>query len=146
MDVINQRIKHIKEQTNKYQILINRDLEERERKLEGAITSATELLRAAYDRGYVRAVKDVEEKNAENEHDGCYGCKYYSRSEAQEPCVKCTHNYADKFKRTDQIAMWITKTNYESLAEIYMCNVCREEVFAKTDFCPHCGAEMVNGK
>ena len=142
MDVINQRIKHIKEQKTKYQILIGRDLEERERKLEGAITTASELLQAAYDRGYVRAVKDIEEKNAENEHDGCYECKHFNKGETQEPCINCMHNYVDKFERADQRAAWIWIEKSEIGAGIWMCNKCRETVFNKTEFCPHCGAEM----
>lgn len=33
------------------------------------------------------------------EHDGCKGCAYVSRGEHEAPCIKCTQNASDNYKR-----------------------------------------------
>lgn len=37
---------------------------------------------------------------------------------------------------------WIYKTNDESVCEEWECSKCGNWNFVKTDFCPHCGADM----
>lgn len=33
------------------------------------------------------------------EHDGCKGCAYVFRGEHEAPCIKCTQNASDNYKR-----------------------------------------------
>lgn len=37
---------------------------------------------------------------------------------------------------------WIYNTNNESASEIWNCSECDQWSFAKTNFCPNCGADM----
>ena len=37
-------------------------------------------------------------KGVSNHENGCQYCKYKFRSDEDEPCVICSHNYTDKFK------------------------------------------------
>ena len=50
------------------------------------------------------------------EHDGCKGCAYYFRGEHEEPCVKCTQNASDNYKRMTN-ADRIRSMSDEELAE-----------------------------
>ena len=38
---------------------------------------------------------------------------------------------------------WIYNTNNESVSEIWNCSECDQWSFAKTNFCPNCGARML---
>ena len=40
----------------------------------------------------------LELKQIHNYENGCQYCKYKFRSDEDEPCVICSHNYTDKFK------------------------------------------------
>ena len=50
------------------------------------------------------------------EHDGCKGCAYVSHGEHEEPCIKCTQNASDNYKRMTN-ADRIRTMNDEELAD-----------------------------
>ena len=50
------------------------------------------------------------------EHDGCKGCAYVSRGEHEAPCIKCTQNASDNYKRMTN-ADRIRSMSDEELAE-----------------------------
>ena len=37
-----------------------------------------------------------------NKADGCNGCKYISKDEYEEPCLRCKRNYRDYWRRGKQ--------------------------------------------
>lgn len=50
------------------------------------------------------------------EHDGCKGCAYVSRGEHEAPCIKCTQNASDNYKRMNN-ADRIRSMSDDELAE-----------------------------
>lgn len=79
------------------------------------------------------------------EHDGCKGCAYVSRGEHEAPCIKCTQNASDNYKRMTN-ADRIRSMSDEELAE-YLYSIQNTE--CELRFCKNkteCDSELDKGK
>lgn len=69
------------------------------------------------------------------EHDGCKGCAYVFRGEHEAPCIKCTQNASDNYKRMTN-ADRLRSMSDEELAE---SRIDRIDIYTKSDIPEYIG-------
>ena len=100
--------------------------------------------------GLIDGIDTLEQEPSEDDHDGCKDCVYQANPEDAMPCRECKQNYLDKWKAIPsaepKIGHWkrISIDKYSEHAFYwYRCDRCGKDNLGNTDWCPNCGAKMV---
>ena len=86
---------------------------------------------------YKAEIEQLKSVAIPTEHDGCKDCKYETYPEYYYPCCSCKQNYKD---------MWEKKPHWKPYLEeglTVQCSECGSRYEHGWNFCPNCGAEMV---